>query len=328
MDKEDEQLLLARLDEELEVGVDAATAEYYVDMAFDERLMSLLENEPSVTTINVPRITSQPLNSALFTPNDSESPEAIPEKIDEHTPIDQFSFRISGSLQTDVSTLRINAKIESDLHDQEPVIVENATDIPDTFLLYKATSDGFISQRITKEELLFFLASLSNIDVFDVVSALSAFSEEDRQKPQFTNGFIEQLWAQLGEEAGSKRTERTIEHDISDDPASPRKKVLKLTYVQEETATESLVHLSLAHVETHEDLDVSDTHRLQLMYSFDTRDTFAHYAERFIVSGMPSMKLIKIEGTHHHSGRTIPLNLYDPEIIELFVNWFDELVSA
>ena len=321
-----EQEILAKLDSEL--SVDAASVEYYVSMPFDERLHYLLDNETTTIEISTSRESSQQLDKRFFPPNSIQPTDLL---IDDDTfetiDIDSFTFRMSGSLSLSADAVSIDASISSHTDEANPVRIRNSSESKDEFFIYKDSDDGLISSRLNTKDLLVLLGSLSNIETSSLSRVLSTLETDNVVHPASYNHLIENLWSQLGDEFGSKIEKKTISVEIPQ-TNEHYSEVIKLRYEEEEIDSASIVRLTLENVKRIERADVEDVHTLRLAFSSKESDTINQSAERLVSSGITPMHLMSIDGLKTEKGRPTVLNLNDPEVIEQFVNWFDQLVSA
>lgn len=310
-----------------ELSVDAASAEYYVGMPFDERLHLLLDNELSTTIIKATGETSQPLDPRFFPPNSIlETDVMIDEKTIEPIQIDAYTYQLSGALSLDRDKLTIDATINSDLNDERPVHIRNSYDSDDEFIIYKDTFDGMVSDRISTKELAALFGSLSDIDLSAINKSFSSHEEDTPANITLYRRAIETIWSHLGEATGSKIRRRTLIVPLAESNEN-FSEFIKLRYEEEEKIDESIIRLVLENAKEIERADVEDVHTLKLVFSSESKENLNQSAQRVVSSGMSPMNLLSIDGQKKVDGRVTNLNLNDPEVIKQFVDWFDQLVS-
>lgn len=313
--------LLQSLDQELEVNL--ASAEYYATMPFDERLLALLESEPATFHTQATFHTSQNLNRDFFPVNYTDVFDiTIDSDTIEPLPLDGFAYYLKGSASFDSRHIIMDAKVYPDLNDSGYTTIQNAPENPDTFHMYKSTPHGIVFETLDAKGLLSILASLADIDT----SKLRSIAPDITNKTVL-HKTIEHLWTSLGEMYGSSKKVRTLSHEVSDEESTIRE-YLKVTYTDEETPDQSLIHLKLENVKELKDLDINDVHTLKLTFAQNSHTHIKQYAERLVASGIIPMHLVGIDGVRKNNGRTTQLNLNDPDVIKLFVDWFDQLVAA
>jgi hypothetical protein len=301
-----------------------AQAEYFADMAFDDRLLTILELEPKTIQIDTIGNSVDLLGEGFFTPN-SLVYETI--KLEEDGPIheiplDAFSFRATGNIVEQPGELIVDLKLSSDIDDQPAMYIQSDPKNRDGFYVYR---DGLIDEP----------SYISTIELTQLTMMVCGLDGTARQqlrrgmgdKPNGYRPVITQLWKNLGERSGSV-TESSLLIEALADSTTEKPQQGKLSYISRETPTESVTTMILQHVTDFPDLDSQEIYTLRLVYASSGHTSLEKEAQKTISSGITPHTLRGVEMTHTTHGTTHKLDVHDPVIQQLFVNTFDEIVAA
>lgn len=328
--KRDKDLPVDKLESDpLPPGLEIAEAEYFADMAFDDRLLSLLEIESPTTFIRTNYSTTgttEGLAYTLFAPNESQLVDvALDDDTIEAIPIPAFSYQMIGSLQLQPSRLDLSATITPDGAKDKAVKIESDRQNPDAFFISKA-DDIFDINIIDTKALFYLLCQLGGASKTSVDKLCVALAEMKQDKPSVFRANISEIWKQLGESHGESTTVRELTHQVKDpsDPNVPE--TIKLRREEIERPDSTSIKLYLEHAKDMTDLDIEESHCLRLGFEQKTERNTEKAAERVIVSGA-SPRLISVDFERKSKGRVKPLDLDAITIKELFVDWFDKLIA-
>ena len=315
-------------------NLEAAQAEYFADMAFDDRLLNRLEEHVATTTIDATYVTTScdgDLTRDYFPSNTTSEVEhyiAFEEGHDELIlgTVDAYAFHLTGSLENHPDALSINARIESELGDYPSVRIQSDTDNPDCFYISKDT-DEFDVTIISTKELLAVLCRLNGARGQDIETLLDNPQEPDANIQKKIRTAITDLWKQIGDNHGKRKTVHEITHDVKTPAhaASPEK--INLRYEELENPDVTLIKLFLEHSTEHFSLDAKEAYCLTLVFEQINEKNTHKVAEKIVVSGIEP-KLISHSFEKKTQGRVTPLNIDSADIKELFVDWFDQIIST
>jgi hypothetical protein len=308
----------------LSLTLEDAQAEYFADMAFDDRLLALLDtNGVTSTTIDITHTTTgctDKLTSQYFSDNTSI------ENYEEATVIDAYAYHLSGVLKYEDNKLAIDARIDSEVGDYPSVQIQNDTTQADCF--YMCTiGDEFDVTVLDTKELFTVLCQLAGATKSEVNSFLDATADARETTPFALEENIEGLWSRLGETHGKTKKVQEIIHEISNpqNPDAPEK--IKLHYEELENPDASIVELYLEHSIEMIELDAQESYCLSLKFEQVNKNSVTKGAEKVIISGS-SPRLIAFDAYKKANGRVTPLDVDDTNVRGMFVDWFDELISA
>ncbi len=314
-------------------SLEAAQAEYFADMAFDDRLLRLLEKHPASTSIAITNVTpgcTDELSLRYFYPNTTieESHEIFFEN-DESEPVldvvDAYAYRLNGTVRADDDALFIDATITSEVGDYPSVQIQSDTTQADRYYISKI-GDEFDMDVLDSKELFTLLCQLNGASKLYIDKYMSTL-DDFMDTPAVHQKNIQKLWVQLGETHGKSQTVHEITHEIKDPSAPSDPEKIKLRYEETESPEVTIVKLFLEHSKEMVELDTQESHYLALTFQQVNERTIEKVAERIIVSGI-TPQLIGINFEKKSQGRITPLDITDVNVKQLFVNWFDEVISA
>lgn len=308
----------------LSLSVEDAQAEYFADMAFDHRLIALFENKAhATTTIDITHTSdgcTDGLSLQYFAPNTTiENAHTL--AVD-----DAYAYRLSGVLSLDQDKLTIDARVDSELGDYPSVSIQSEASRLDCFYLSKI-GDEFNLSIIDTKELFTVLCRLAGARDDKINTYMDEIESTAKDNPLAFQVNIVELWNQIGETHGKTKTVREVIHKIVEptDPALPEK--IKLRYEEFENPDATIIKLFLEHCTEMTELDAQESYCLSLKFEQINNKSAHSKAKKVIVSGI-SPKLIGLNVHKKSQGSVTPLDINDPVVKGLFVNWFDEIVTA
>lgn len=344
MDTHENDPLLAQLDRDLP-DVDLASLEYFASFPFDSRIEQLLDNETPTVAISMSGHSDQLPDNLLFPSNEDNAVECFLSD-DEVILINASRYRYSlkGSSSFDGSRLKVNVAISDDTSSSVGVKIEDVPNSNDAFIAYRIDPDQQpVSEVLDTKNLVRYLCLLANIEprvvdenlkqVENTVAQGSHLNKDGHEglklKRRLFQDYFMNLWNQLGQETdgSSWRETRQIIHELP--TIDPRfREVLRYQQTEEESPKESTLSTALEYAKIDTELDIEDTYSLNLVFSSQNRNTLDQDATRIISSVAKPMRLKKASAHQKVSGRPIQLDISDPLVQQLFVDWFDQLVSA
>ncbi|MGV9001562.1 MAG: hypothetical protein ACOH18_01230 [Candidatus Saccharimonadaceae bacterium] len=311
--------------------IEDAGAEYLADMAFDDRLLSKLEKNGTLVksrfsntiTTHKEGIVSQHFAENDFVPNEVILDDDTIEIIKEGA----LSYIVEGEIRQQPGSLFVDFSVSSDDEADLRLHVQSADDTPDVYFL-TGTQKGVLRDVdvIDSNELFKLVCQLGrifeNIDNDAYLRMLEMFSNDT----SIAQNNIVKLWEQIAETYGQKTatTELTCEVTIPANPSHPEH--IKLVYTETEDMESSKIELHLSHTTDMPEFDVQESHHLRLLFESSKDDTLCQKdAQKVINSGY--MHLTGIQASTVSRGHVTELDLATSPIIELFVDWFDEVVS-
>jgi hypothetical protein len=310
-------------------SVEDAEAEYFADMAFDDRLLYLLANESSKITLSLAHKTSALTNigaSALFSPNSTEVVDiTLDDDHIEELEVPAFSYRMEGRLEQYPGRLEIDAIITPDDTYGEAIHIESTPHSPDVFYISRRGEKPDV-EIIDTKELFYVLCQLGGASKQSIDQVCTALTAINQNKPSIFRANIEEVWRQLGETHGEITTATELSHIVETPAREDFPEKIKLRREEVETADATFIKLFLEHTTEMTTLDVEESYCLTLVFEqVNSRNTEKN-AEKVIVSGI-SPRMITLDIERKSKGRVTKLDLDTASIKELFVNWFDQLVS-
>lgn len=304
--------------------LDAAQIEYFADMAFDDRLLTILERESKTIAIDTVGNTTQLVGEGFFEANSLvyETVQLSEDGPLDELPLGSFSYRAKGTIVEQPGKLEIDLRISADIDDQPAMYVQSDPKNRDGFFVYR---DGLIDEP----------SYVSTVELSQLVMMLGGLDAASRKqlrkgignKPAAYRPLITQLLKNIGERAG-EMTESTFL--IINLPASTdeRPQRGKLAYVTRETPIESTVTMTLQNVTDYPELDSQEAYTLRLAYANAGHTNLEKDAKKVISSGIAPPTLRGIEMSHEATGvRPHKLDINDPTVQQLFVDTFDQIVT-
>ena len=308
---------------------EVAEAEYFIDMAFDDRLLMLLEGEASLVQIDMSYTTSEiseGIASYFFQPNTAKTIDIqLGEDALEELEIPALAYRMHGCLQLQPTQLIIDAQITPEENRAQSIRIQNDPQKADTFYSTRLESE-FDIDIIDTKELFSLLCQLGGASKQKIDQLLVAMAKLNQDTPQIFRTHIAELWQQLGESHGETLTSREMICDVTQSPSSETREKIKLRREELEKTDGTFIRLYLEHANEMTGLDVEESHCLTLTFEQQTERNIEKKAERIIISGI-SPRLISIDFERKSKGKVKPLDLDNITIKELFVDWFDKLIS-
>lgn len=308
--------------------IEAAAAEYFADMAFDNRLLMLLETSPATTHIRAQHVTqayNHGIGSLYFKENAMSPTKIYFDDEPEYLEAPAYAFSIEGDITQDTARLLTDITITPDNSDDASVKVENDPINPDVFYISKLTDELAIDVMST-EELFTLLCQLEGARQSSLDTLLAQLDDNNLRTPKDMQRYVVQMWERLGEAHGTRCTVRTLSHSI-EEPASPHHpEAINLTHEEIEEPQKTTIKLSLKHTTTMPELNVTDAYNLRLVFE-QNNEVVDKHAERTVISGIEP-QLVSANIYHQHNGRTTQLDIDTIAIKELFIDWFDQLITA
>lgn len=329
--KLNEMLAVDRLESDtLPPTLEDAEAEYFADMAFDDRLLQLVEIETPIIEISLDHATTATQDGfarRYFAPNDIR-PLEIELDDDRIETIEEplFRFKLTGTLERHPNRLGLKALIQpDDIFDTSPVLIEDNPNNPNSFIIMKLESD-FEFEEISTADLFTLLCQLSGTAKKDVDLLHKSLVRNKLAKPSVYRANIEALWAQFGETSGVVTTSHQLVHEIEKPtrPDSPERIQILRQEIEKPDLTQIL--LVLKHTTRHLELDVEDSYQLRLRFEHTNGSTVEKDAKRIVASGIRP-ELVGLGAYQQSKGRITKLSLGDVTIKELFVDWFDQVIG-
>lgn len=306
----------------LSLSIENAQFEYFADMAFDERLLALLENAATSTSIDITHVTpgcTDLLSSRYFGSNTFIDDENTMQTTD------AYAFRLSGVLKYDKDTIVIDAHVNSEVGDYPSVKIQSHSSQVDCFYLSKI-GDEFDVSIINTKELFTILCQLAGAKLEQIDNLMDSVANTERDNLPAFQLHTEELWSQMGQMHGTTKTASEVTHQIAK-PAnidSPEK--IKLRYEELESPDATVTKLFLEHSTEMPELDAQESYCLSLIFEQIHKYSAYAGAEKVIVSGI-TPNLIAIDALKKSEGRVTKLDLDDINIKGMFVDWFDQMVS-
>jgi len=310
-------------------------AEYFADMAFDERLTNILELIPTATTIDITHTTTgfdDILTKHYFPTNtfreNTHHLALSDDELETITELDEaYSFRMYGVVEEESGTLSINARIDPEIGNASSVKIKTDPTTPDCFYVQKV-DDEFDFTIINTKELFSILCQIAGADKRDVDQLMVRLNQSGFDSPQLLQTNIYELWTQIGETHGKRSTVREIAYPVEhpQDPHFPE--TINLRYEETEDPDITLIKLFLEHSVDMPDLDAKESHLLSLIFEQANHKSTHKQAEKVIESGVTTPRLISSRFEKKSKGRVTQLDINDSTVKALFINWFDQLISS
>lgn len=309
--------------------LEAAEAEYFADMAFDERLESLLENEPSKISLSIHHTTSGITERTLggfFRLNASEKHDVvISDDLIEEMEVPAYAYYLSGVLEQHHGRILIDATITPDDDKSENIRIESTPHSTDAFCVSRDGEDPELT-LIDTRDLFSLLCQLNGATQQNVENLFTALDGMKQNTLQVLKANIEAVWTQLGESHGRVTTVTELSHTVEHPTNEAFPERIRLRHEMEETESMTYTKFFLEHTTEMIPLDVEDTYCLTLVFEQATSRTTEKNAERIVASGT-SPRMVALDVERKSKGRVTKLDLDAASIKELFVNWFDQLIS-
>lgn len=299
-------------------SIEIAQGEYFADLAFEPRLLDVLECISPKVSIDVSSNTQQILHPVLFTPNFGEEVQSEGDK-GELITISSTAFHAVGELYEQPGKLEVDLRICPEFGEQSPLIIKS-TGI-DKFFVYNEGSTEF--EVFSTPEFADFSLKAAGVDKNAREQLFSALNGHGITK---WRTLITELWKSMAERSGTMQTTKTLDQKLMS--TSGTKLRAKLQHETIETPSESRISMTLERVIEHTDLDVEEAYTLILSYVSRGDSNSTREANKYTVSGVNPMRLTSLRASCSAGGRVTKLDVSDPGIMELFVDTFDELLTA
>lgn len=327
-----------RMLEEIEASLspaELASAEYFANLAFDERLQNLIEAEPSKTRIALSSQTRQFIESPFFPPTEYAPTGMGMEEFKSELLEPVYEYHLTGELNVDGTITSLDLTIR-DADSKGATKIRKNPEQPDTFVIERTQLDIPGSWTLQDTRGLFHtLAKLLDEDVREVTKAMQSiertFSGNPKEAHRAINKMYEQLVIQLWNEAGEQGTiwkktrQLSLDTPLQDPPFDTQS--LRLEYAELENPKDSLIQITFERSNVSEELDMEDVYSLRLVLN-QQGDSSNRLAKHMIVSGTDAHRIRGFSFSHSHQGKTTLLDVTDPEVQEMFIDWFDQLVSG
>lgn len=311
--------------------VEDAEAEYLADMAFDDRLLRrLAETSPLIAanfsqTIKAPR---DGLIGKYFQENEFIQNEVV---IDDDTvevlTEGAFSFSVEGTLRKLPNSLFVDFGISANDALGTHLHIQSTDNTPDTYLVTCTENEALRGVDIIDTTELFMVICqvgdlFSNLVGNERRALLDAFTND----PSVAQKNIAQLWEQVAETKGTKIAKSTIKRETLTVTNPEHPEHTTLAYEEVEDKDSSKIQLVLTHTTLMPEFDAQESHQLRLIFESMKHETLSQKdAKKIISSGI--MQLKSVDAISMSGGRVTQLDLTKSPVVELFVDWFDEVVS-
>lgn len=310
--------------------LEAAEAEYFADMAFDERLESLLENEPSKIHLSIRHKTTgveaDTLNGLLVLNTTDKLDIVNTDDLVEGVEVPAFSYFLSGVLEQHHGRILIDAVITPDDGLGDSIRIESTSHNSDVFYISRLGDIPDI-EMIDTRELFLLLCQLNGASRQSLEQLFKALDGMNQNTLQVLKANIEAVWTQLGESHGQVTTVTELSHAVKSPTNEQFPECIRLRHEVEETEDTTFTKFFLEHTTAMPTLDIEDTYCLKLVFEQDTSRNTEKNAERIVASGT-SPRMVALDLERKSKGRVTKLDLDAASIKELFVNWFDQLISS
>ncbi len=328
--------LLAELERDLP-DIDIASLEYFTTFPFDSRLEQLLNNEPPEVRITSQGASDQFLDDPLFPPNEINEVDITlddDEVISIKTP--RYTYNLEGVSTYDGMRLSVDLRVNDGIMSAEGVAIKDVPDHNNVFIAYRINPDASqVTRILSTKELIRTLCLLGNVEAAAAKKALQHIEQIEKNPDSITldhtiyQEYFMHLWNRLGQEndTASRSETRKIIHEIPTSNKS-QQEVLRLEQIEEESSDNTILVTTLEYAKIYTELDVEDTYTLTLVFTKEDRGTLTKSASRIICSGADAYSLKRAKATQKAKGKETALDINDPSVQQLFVDWFDQLVSA
>lgn len=328
--------LLKELEQDLP-DIDIASLEYFATFPFDSRLEQLLDNEPPEVRIASQGVSDQFLDDPLFPPNELNQIDITlddDEIVSIKTP--RYEYNLEGVSTYDGTRLSVDLRVHDGDSNTGGVTFKDIPEHNDVFIAFRINPDlSQVTKVLSTKDLIHTLCLLGNVESVAAKKALEHVEKAEKSPDSITldhtiyQEYFMHLWNRLGQEnkTASRSETRKIIHEIPTDNAA-QQEVLRLEQVEEESSDNTILITTLEYAKIYTELDVEDTYTLTLVFTKDDRGSLTKSASRIVCSGADAYSLKKAKATQKVKGKETPLDINDPSIQQLFVDWFDQLVSA
>lgn len=326
-DKERPTDLLTR--NRLPPDLEIAEAEYFADMAFDDRLHLLLEGTTVTTYVDIENTTHGTLDglaSLLFAPN---TVEPVNEVFDAETTYEidmpAFSYKMRGYMQKTPTRLEVDATITPIENHDKSIRIQSNHENDDSFFISSNDIENFTVNSVS---LFYLFCQLGGAKEKRIDTLYSAMKENRLDKTSVIQDNIAGLWQQLGETHGETTMIKELRHSVEHPANSEFPEHIKLRHETNEKPHVTITRLYLEHATEMHELDVESSYCLKLEFEQQTGHSTNRNAERITVTGISTPQLVSLDFGRKLKGRITPLDVETIQIKELFVDWFDQIVSA
>lgn len=313
--------------------LEEAEAEYFADMAFDERLSDILDaTTPSIlasyrhtTTKHLDGIAGRYFksNNYIETPVTFED-----DSLDEILEIPAFEYTVYGGVSTDEDSLSISATILPEDESLDRISIANTGQKPNTYAITISDRNNIKNfDIINTEDVFAILCQLSDVaDSRQIKTHLNELHKDPDYDQSLLSEPIAVLWSEMAETHGEKHSTQYLSHELEEpyDPNNPE--TVELIYKEIETPDSSQIEFSLIHTTHYSDLGADEAHRLRMVFDFSTEEPLEKEAAKIVHSN--GARLVSFTTTKEIKGCITNLDLDLPDIKEMFVDWFDILISA
>jgi hypothetical protein len=311
-----ERLPVDKLEQDiLPPDMEIALSEYFADIAFDQRLLDMIEAEPTHIDLDVPLKTKEVLDEALFPHNSADDTE---DDSEQEVPV--TDFRVRGTMDIAPGSLGFALTFHSQVGEPSIIHLESESTGP----VYLFDDDSTDLRELSVSELTDFSLRVADISEADRRALLSAL--EGRGLFQFRTT-ISDLWEKLAIRSGDITKNTKIHQDMPSDDTSIKKRA-NIEYEEVEKQSSSKITVTLEYVIQYLELDAEEAYTLVLSYENNDQAAIEQKADKYIVSGISGLELTSARASHRLLGKKKPLDVQDPLIMQLFVNTFDGLLTA
>lgn len=311
--------------------LEEAEAEYFADMAFDDRLLALLDKySPTVISTVSHTVTSHQdgIAARYFTSNTTEPHEIV---IDEDTieEIEQpaFAYTLQGTLMRHPERIELHCVILPEDSSATRITLQSDPDNNDLFYLSKTEKDNQIDiDLVDSKDLFAILCQLGGINMQPVSDFYTSLAQLDQDKIPIIHAHIEDFWDQLADAHGKKEAVHQIVHQVTKPALAQHPETITLTRKEIEQPQQTFIELNLEHATDMPELNAQEAYCLKLSFEHTTGRPVEKNAEK-IIRSKDTPRLVGITFHRRSGGRITQLDITDIKVKELFINWFDQVIS-
>lgn len=232
-----------------------------------------------------------------------------------------------GILQKANGQIGIDLNILPDDETLDRIRITNTGDSKDVFSITKTNRSRTLDfDLLSAEEVFTLLCQLSGTtDKLSTESHLNELKSNPGYSSEILSDSIERLWSVMAETYGKKESTYQLSHTVKEPFIPNNPEAIDLFYKEIETPESSQIEFSLVHNTHYTDLATDESHRLYMLFDFSTEEPLAKKAEKIVHSNGARMKTFA--ATRQIDGKITPLNLDVSTIKEMFINWFDTVIS-
>jgi hypothetical protein len=277
----------------------------------------MVEAEPSRLRLDISASTSEVLHPEFFTPNSTDENE------DDDTPGSPITiYHAIGNIKENPRSLDVSLRIFSDAGVRDPIQINS--DEQGNFFLH--TGQALNLEMMSLVEFADFSLRAANINA---ETRKNFFEHTSKRGNLMYRTLITSLWAKLAELSGTVTRTTMIDQKLKSTETDITRRA-KLSYEATESPKHSSVKMVLEHVIEHIELDVEEAYTLVLEYKSGSKNPSTADAKKYVLSGIDSMQLTSARAAYRSLGdpaKKLDIDA-DPNLVTLFVDTFDELLSA